>query len=39
MSLKDKRGHFKLKEEALDHPVWRTGSRIGYGSVLRHTNE
>jgi len=28
-----------LKEEALDRPLWRTGFRRGYGSVVRQTTE
>jgi len=37
--VKENRGFCKLKEEALDHTVWITGSRRGYGSVLRRMNE
>jgi hypothetical protein len=33
--LKEKRGHWKLKEETLDHNVWRTGFGRGYGRVVR----
>jgi hypothetical protein len=38
-NIKENRGYCKLKEEALDHTVWRTGFGRGYGPVLRHTNE
>jgi hypothetical protein len=31
--LKETRGHCKLKEEALDRTVWRTGFGSGYGLV------
>jgi hypothetical protein len=37
--LKETRGQWKLKEEALDRPVWRTGFRRGRGSVVRETME
>jgi hypothetical protein len=33
--LKEKRGCLKLKEEALDQNVWRTGFGRGYGPVIR----
>jgi hypothetical protein len=29
--IKDKIGHWKLKEKALDRTVWRTRVRSGYG--------
>jgi hypothetical protein len=35
--LKEKRGYWKLKEEALDSSVWRTHFGRGYGPVIRHT--
>jgi hypothetical protein len=35
--LKEKRRYWKLKEEALDHTVWRTGFGRGYGPVVRQT--
>jgi hypothetical protein len=35
----EKRGYWKLKEEALDRTVWRTGLGRGYGSVVRQTAE
>jgi len=31
--LKEKRGHWKWKEEAVDRTLWRTGFGRGYGSV------
>jgi len=37
--LKEKKGYRKLKEEALDRTVWRTGFVRGYGPVLRPTAE
>jgi hypothetical protein len=37
--LKEKRRHWKLKEEALDHTLWRTRFRRGYGPVVRQTTE
>jgi len=33
--LKEKRGYWELKEEALDGTVWRTGFVGGYGPVVR----
>ena len=33
--LKEKRGHCKLKEEALDRTVWRTRFGMGDGLVRR----
>jgi hypothetical protein len=35
--LRETRGYWKLKEEALDHTVWRTRFGRGYGRVVRHT--
>jgi len=35
--LKEKRGYCKLKEEALDRAVWRTGFGRGYEPVVRQT--
>jgi hypothetical protein len=32
---KERRGYSPLKEEALDHTVWRTGFRRGFGPVVR----
>jgi hypothetical protein len=37
--LQEKRGYWKLKEEALDRILWRTGFGRGYGSVVRQTVE
>jgi hypothetical protein len=37
--LKEKRGYWKLKEEALDHTLWRTRFGRGFGPVVRHTTE
>ena len=37
--LTEKRRHRKLKEEALDHTVWRTHFGRGYGLVIRWTIE
>jgi len=31
---KEKRGYWKLKEEALDHTLWRTCFGRGYGPVI-----
>jgi hypothetical protein len=36
--LKENRGYCKLKEEALDHTLWRTGSGRSYG-LVRQTKE
>ena len=33
--LQEKRGYCKLREEALDRAVWRTGFGRGCGSVIR----
>jgi hypothetical protein len=35
--LKEKRRYWKLKEEALDHTLWRTRFGRGYGTVVRQT--
>jgi hypothetical protein len=37
--LKEKRRYWKLKEEALDRTLWRTGFGRGYGPVVRQTTE
>jgi hypothetical protein len=37
--LKEKRGYWKLKEEALDRTQWRIRFRRGYGPVIRQTTE
>jgi hypothetical protein len=34
--LKEKRGYWKLKEEALDRSHWRSRFGRGYGPVVRH---
>ena len=31
------KGYWKLKDEALDRAVWRTGSGTGYEPVVRET--
>jgi hypothetical protein len=38
-NLKESRGYQKLKEEALDHTVWRTHFSRGYGPVIRQIIE
>ena len=35
--LNEKRGYCKLKEEALDRSLWRTGFGRGYGTFARHS--
>jgi hypothetical protein len=35
--LKEKRGYWKLKEEALDRTLWRTRCGRGYGPVVRQS--
>jgi hypothetical protein len=35
--LREARGYCKLKEEALDRTVWRTGFGRGCGPVVRQT--
>jgi hypothetical protein len=37
--LKEMRGYWKLKEEALHYNVLRTGFGRGYGPFLRQTTE
>jgi hypothetical protein len=37
--LRKKRGYWKLKEDALDHTLWRTRFRRGYGPVVRQTTK
>ena len=37
--LKERRAHWKLKEEALDRTLWRTGFGSDYGLVVRQTAE
>jgi hypothetical protein len=37
--LKEKRGYWKLKEEALDRTIWRTRLGSGKGSLVRQERE
>jgi hypothetical protein len=37
--LKEKRRYCKLKEQALDHTLWRTGFGRGYRRVIKQTTE
>jgi hypothetical protein len=37
--IKEKKGCCKLKQEALDRTLWRTGFGRGYGPVVRQTTE
>jgi hypothetical protein len=37
--LAEKRGYSKLRVEALDRSVWRSGSGTGYGPVVRWTTK
>jgi hypothetical protein len=37
--LKDKRRYWKLKEEPIDHTLWRTRFGRDYGPVVRQTTE
>jgi hypothetical protein len=37
--LKERRGYWKMKEEALDRTVWRTGFGRGCGSAVRQIME
>jgi hypothetical protein len=37
--LKEKRRYWNLKEEAVDHTLWRTHFGRGYGPVVRQTAE
>jgi len=37
--LKDKRGYWTLKEEALDRTLWRTRCGRGCGALVRQTTE
>jgi hypothetical protein len=38
-NLEEKRRFRKLKEEALDHSLWRTRFGRGYGPVVKQTAE
>jgi len=37
--LKETRGYWKLKEEALDRPLWRSGFVKVYGPIVRQSGE
>jgi len=37
--LKERRGYSHLKEEALDHTMWRARFGRGFGPVVRQTNK
>jgi hypothetical protein len=37
--LKERRGYFYLKEEALDRTMWRDGFGSGFGPVVRQTTK
>jgi hypothetical protein len=37
--LKERRGYFHLKEEALDRTMWRACFGIGFGPVVRKTTK
>jgi hypothetical protein len=37
--LKERKGYCHLKEEALDHTMWRAGFGRGFGPVVRQNNE
>ena len=37
--IKDRRGYSHLKEEALDHTMWRNRFGGGFGPVVRQTTE
>ena len=37
--LKERRGHWKLREETPDRTVWRTRFGRDYGPVIRKTTE
>jgi hypothetical protein len=37
--LNERRGYWKLQEEALDRTLWRTGFGSGYGPVVKQTAE
>jgi len=38
-NLKEMKEYWKLKEEALNHTLWRTRFGRGYGIVIRQTTE
>ena len=37
--LKERRGYSHLKEEALNHTMWRVRFGRGFGPVVRQTNK
>jgi hypothetical protein len=37
--LKERRGYSHLKEEALDHTMWRARFARGFGQVVRQTTK
>jgi len=37
--LKERRGYSNLKEEAIDHPMWRACFGKGFGPVVRQTTK
>jgi hypothetical protein len=37
--LKERRGYWHLKEEALDRTMWRAGFGRGFGPVVRQTTQ
>jgi hypothetical protein len=37
--LKERRGYSHLKEEALDHTMWRAHFGRGFGSAVRQTTK
>jgi hypothetical protein len=38
-NLKETRGYYKLKKDALHLIMWRTGFERGYGPVVRQTRQ
>jgi hypothetical protein len=38
-NLKGEKEYWKMKEEALNHTVWRTRFGRGYGTVIRQITE
>ena len=38
-NLKERRGYFHLKEEALDRTMWRAGFGRDFGPVVRQTSK
>jgi hypothetical protein len=39
LDLKETRGYWKLKEEALDRTLWRTRFGRGYGPIVKQTTD